>query len=404
MKSKGILHTRNYCNILDYLYKERDVSFDESSFNDIDAAVLGAFSYISFEEFEKNGVEYKPKTIAELSKDYLSYTTIDYMISLPDWMKKSVFLAMALLSGRRFSAKKVTAFKCILSEETKIQFAALNIKIDENISVIAFRGTDNTILGWREDFELACFDEVGSQKEALEFINECMKENPEDRFYVLGHSKGGNLALYGSCLCDDPSRIIKVISLDGPGLNKKMFESNEYKTIKNKLTHIIVKDDLIGRLLMHDKESYVVDAIPEHDFMMQHDIYNWRVDGKRFITVNETSEESDYLSKGFAEWLETEVSDVSMRSKIVDSLFQAQAKTEFTDPGKIIDDPMKFLSQMRKAIAKENKEERALLNKAVWSLVSVYIRIIPDELKAKKAKKNKKMEMMEADIDGKESW
>ncbi len=377
MAESKVFEPRDFKNIIDYVYQNGERKFTELEFNVLDNAVLSAFSYIPFEKFEKTNRDFKEKTLGEICQDYFSWIRLDYLSEhFPDWLRKSVFLAMAMFRSKRYADVVMTDFCFEFSEEENTQFGAFNVLLSDGTACTVFRGTDNSILGWREDFDLACYDSVKGQISAKNFLNRMMKKYPDRRFRVMGHSKGGNLAVYAACFVPKTriDRILRIYSNDGPGMNEKVFHSAGHDRIQNRITHIIVEEDIVGRLLVHERAEYVVLSGPKGNFPMQHDLYNWHVDDISFVKVERISPESKYLTDSVNEWLNAAMPDPSIREKLVTAIFEAQGKTGVTEVGTILENPKKFIVDFLREINTSEKSEKLLMTKVFLSLIRILIK------------------------------
>ncbi len=372
MAESELFQKKDYKNIIDYVYENGDVKFKDKEFNVLDNAVFSAFSYIPFELFEKTNEDFKEKKLSEICLDFFAWININYLIEhFPDWLRRSIFLAMSLFRKKRFANCKVTDFRYEFSEKESTQFGALNILLDDGTSAVIYRGTDNSILGWREDFNLACYESVRGQISAKKFTKEMMSKYPDKRFRIMGHSKGGNLAVYSACFLSKSKaeRVIRIYSNDGPGMNEKVFHSSGHDAIRDKITHLIVGEDIVGRLLCHEKAEYVVKSSPDKDFVMQHDLFNWHVDGDGFEKLSRISPESKYITDCINEWLNESIPDSQIREQLVKAMFEAEGKTGIQEAGVILANPKKFIVDFLRKTKELDKTERKLLTKAFTSLV-----------------------------------
>lgn len=162
-----------------------------------------------------------------------------------------------------------------------MQFSALTVRLPGEQLFVAFRGTDDTIVGWREDFNMCHMDEVPSQRMAAEYLNR-LDMTPDTALYVGGHSKGGNLAVWGAVHAEEGVRrhMAAVYSHDGPGFSEGTVQSDAYRTLSDRI-HILLPDDsLVGLLLEHDEEYAIVKS--NRKGLFQHDGLSWEVLGGRF--------------------------------------------------------------------------------------------------------------------------
>ncbi len=372
MAESELFQEKDFKNIIDYVYENGNVKFTEKAFNVLDNAVFSAFSYIPFELFEKPNEDFKEKKLSDVCLDFFAWININYLIEhFPDWLRRSIFLAMALFRKKRFANCKITDFRYEFSEKESTQFGALNILLEDGSSAIVYRGTDNSILGWREDFNLACYESVRGQISAKKFTKDMMSKFPDKPFRIMGHSKGGNLAVYSACFLSKSKaeRVIRIYSNDGPGMNENIFHSKGHDAIKEKITHLIVGEDIVGRLLCHEEAEYVVKSSPEKDFVMQHDLFNWHIEGDDFVKLSRISPESKYLTDCVNEWLNESIPDSKIRERLVEAMFEAEGKTGIQEAGVILANPKKFIMDFLRKTKELDKTERKLLTKAFTSLV-----------------------------------
>ena len=175
MAESVLFENKNFKNIIDYVYENGDRKFNELNFNVLDNAVFSAFSYIPFELFEKQNSAFKPKKLSELCLDFFAWINLNYLVEhFPDWLRRSIFLAMAMFRRKRYANCLVTDFSFEFSEKESTQFGALNILIEDGTASVVFRGTDNSILGWKEDFNLACYEAVRGQINVRKFLKKMM--------------------------------------------------------------------------------------------------------------------------------------------------------------------------------------------------------------------------------------
>lgn len=386
MAESVLFQSKDYKNIIDYVYENGDRKFNELNFNVLDNAVFSAFSYIPFELFEKQNSEFKPKKISELCLDFFAWINLNYITEhFPDWLRRTIFLAMAMFRRKRYANCLVTDFSFEFSEKESTQFGAFNILLEDGTASVVFRGTDNSILGWKEDLNLACYEAVRGQINARKFLKNMMNEFSDKRFRVMGHSKGGNLAVYSACLLPKAKmdRLIRIYSNDGPGLNESVFYSSAHDMIQDKITHIVVGEDIVGRLLCHEKAEYVVKSAPEKDYIMQHDIFNWHVDDLSFVKLERISPESQFITDSINSWLKVSVPDTMVRERLVQSLFEAEGKTGVDEVGTILKNPKKFILDFLRNTTGLDKKDKLLMTKAFMSLIMTMIKNYPAYLKDK---------------------
>lgn len=305
-------------NVFDYLKWRGDLSLEQSEFNEIDNLILSRFSYFPFDNIIK---ENEIVTIKELS-DRFQKKNIDEMRIL--W-EDDVNLFPALGKSNRFGGMLVTKYINKIDAEQEKQFSAITILMPDNTIYVSYRGTDNTIIGWKEDFNMSFKSHVASQIDSVKYLEEVAKQYP-NKLRVGGHSKGGNLAVYASVFVRDEvkDRIIKIYNNDGPGFSDEITQTIEYNQIIEKVHTFIPQSSVIGRLLNHEEKYTVVESTQKG--LMQHDLYSWQLLGNKFIHLDEVTNGSEFVDKTIKGWL----IDVGpkQREQVIDVLFEILNSTD----------------------------------------------------------------------------
>lgn len=385
---------KDFPNIWDYLYSYGNTSFKQLPFNVADNLVLACLTYIPWEKFEEPNESFKPLTLKHAVEDFLGWLRPDFLLHhYPDWCKKQLVVAAALLKSSRFASLKWTSFGFELSHEDNTQFGARAIDLGGDAKAVCFRGTDNSILGWKESLNLAIYPSVPGQVSAAKFLKEQRKNYPEKKFYVLGHSKGGNLAVYASSRLteEEAERVITVYSDDGPGLAKEIFDLDGHHRIQPKIIHIVPEYDVIGSLLLHEQITRIVKASPNNDFLNQHDLNNWHLNKDCLYQLDlaeKLEPNSELVSDSVNELLDTKLSDKKERERLVNALFNTVTERGVTEAGKVLENPNRFIRKFLLQFTKQDKLEKRKRRGFAFDL----IRVIRKNWFARlgKAKKNEK--------------
>ena len=295
--------------ILEYLKWRGDISFSQDRFNKIDALVLSRMIYLPFQKILRDGMTLKDV----LEKLLLSKRSLKKVI-----MEEDVELAKMLLTSERFYNLKMSNFVNNIDLEIEKQFSAVTVKIDNHTKIVVFRGTDNTVVGWKEDFNMSFQSHIPAQVEARNYLTYIMEKDNSD-ILVAGHSKGGNLAIYSSIFIDDmyKDRIVKIYNFDGPGFNEEVVSNTGYDKILDKIRTYIPQSAVVGLLLERNEKPYIISS--SEKYIMQHDIYSWNIDRTDFIYVDSLSKESSLLSENIKLWLSSV--SVEERKEFIDLLF-----------------------------------------------------------------------------------
>lgn len=204
-------------------------------------------------------------------------------------------------------------------DEKNMQFAAMKICIDENLNYIAFRGTDDTLTGWKEDFSIS-FEIVPSQKEASTYLDQVLDIKKQN--IVGGHSKGGHLAVYGAMMCNDTlkSCISKIYSNDGPGVCQELIDMRKYEMIKDKIIKIIPEFSVVGLLFEKLDNPQLKIVKSNNKGILQHDPLNWQVNCQTFVE-GKIINQAYVCNTIFDEWIGNV--DMKDRHVFVNDLFDA---------------------------------------------------------------------------------
>ncbi len=302
-------------NIIYYLKKYGQYTFEERPFSEVDSFVLSAVSYLMFELVLPSLDSKKPPVVvsslrSEFVLNRLVVNTMDERLNRKLWR--------LLIKSPRFCKMKIGYCREVMDEHAIEQFAAITCFLPDGRLHVCFRGTDLTLLGWKENFKMSYLDEIPAQADAVAYLNE-VASRTEGEIYVGGHSKGGNLAVYAAMRCDASarSRIVGVFNQDGPGFRTDIFQTEEYAAIADRVRKVIPCDDLVGMLLFHEQKVKIVKC--RGLFLLQHDPYNWAIgrDGA-FKSVSRKSAGSDVIDVTVKAWLD---SMEEKRPHFVDLLF-----------------------------------------------------------------------------------
>lgn len=282
----------------DYIRWYSDFSFYDKPFTDVDNLVLSMLAYYQFDLKKSDGKPAQLKRCIKNNADGDSFLT-------------------AVLESRRFGRMLVSDYVEIFDKKSTVQFAAMKFKIIDGLYYIAFRGTDNSIVGWREDF-MMCYKKVESQDRALNYLTSVIGD---DDYYVGGHSKGGHLALYGVCHLDDAKlkHVRHIYNNDGPGLCPEVCDVKLIERIRLRTTVIHPRYCVFGMFFAHDiPDTKIVKSA--NSGIMEHDLISWVVDGGELDTVEDFDPACLWIHDIADNWLK----DVAPqdREKFADTVFK----------------------------------------------------------------------------------
>ena len=306
-------------NVCDYVRWRGDLTLEQSEFNEIDNLILARFSYFPFDKIiEENEIV----TIKELSKRFSEQD----VTKLPILWKDDVELFPLMGNSKRFGGMLATKYINKIDAEQEKQFSAITVLMPNDTIYVSYRGTDNTIVGWKEDFNMSFKSHIASQISAKQYLEEIAKEYPSSKIIIGGHSKGGNIAVYAATFASKEvkDRIINVYNNDGPGFCEDVIETAEYQEILPRVHTYIPQSSIIGRLMNHKEKYTIVESVQKG--IMQHDLYSWQLLGKEFVTLKKLTNESEFIDKTIKDWLENV--EPEKREQVIDAVFEILNTTE----------------------------------------------------------------------------
>ena len=306
-------------NVCDYVRWRGDLTLEQSEFNEIDNLILARFSYFPFDKIIR---ENEIATIKELSRRFSNQD----VTKLPILWKEDVELFPLMGNSKRFGGMLATKYINKIDAEQEKQFSAITVLMPDGTIYVSYRGTDNTIVGWKEDFNMSFKSHIASQISAKQYLEEIAKEYPSSKIIIGGHSKGGNIAVYAATFASKEvkDRIINVYNNDGPGFCEDVIETAEYQEILPRVHTYIPQSSIIGRLMNHKEKYTIVESVQRG--IMQHDLYSWQVLGKEFVTLKKLTNESEFIDKTIKDWLENV--EPEKREQVIDAVFEILNTTE----------------------------------------------------------------------------
>jgi len=301
-------------NIIGYVQDETR-TFAERPLGSVDSLIFSQLSYLNFEGYMGSPEQDLP---AVLLKDLAAEANREPLCEGVRAFDRNVKLLQAIENSPRFSNIGVNWHICRIDTEREEQFSATTFLFGDGTAYVAFRGTDATLVGWKEDFNMAFSDAVPAQLASAEYLNLIGKKT-SGTLYVGGHSKGGNLAVYATMHCKDKirSRIAEVFSHDGPGFREGVFGSEEYARVKPYIRPTMPQSSIVG-MLLEQHESYSVVKSAQIG-IMQHDPFTWLIKDDDFHYLEELDSLALFNDKVIQTWLNA-MTD-SDRERFVDALF-----------------------------------------------------------------------------------
>lgn len=363
-------------NLLDYLDWRGDLTIDRDPFNEVDNLILAELSFVNF-----GGIVPETGEAVELQEAAEAYFArfpagekIDMGVLVPEVIPE---MLRRMAATPRFAHMKLSCFEDRLDNEQAVQFAALTVDTGDGGVYLAFRGTDDTLAGWKEDFRMACVPEIPAQGLAAAYIRRVAKQYPRKKLRLGGHSKGGNLAVWAALSAPERvrRRIVRVWSNDGPGFHEDILSLPENREMAKKIVTIIPQSSVVGLLLEHDEEYTVVESSEKG--LMQHDGFSWEVKGAAFLRLASVTRQGRHHDLVLKEWVRN--MPLEQREKFVEGLFAVLTASGAQTLTDLKEDSLKAAAAMVKAMKDMEKDTRDALHYAFRILVRSSWKVLSEE-------------------------
>lgn len=357
-------------NMIDYIKWRGDITFEQDPFNEVDNVILSELCYTNFEGIvPESDIEVKIPLSLVYEQFFEKYDRGE-LLQKKTSLKVAPFLMDELVNAKRFQNMYLTGYVNEIVDEEEFQFSAVTFLLDDGTYFVAYRGTDSTITGWKEDINMGYLYQTPGQKRALQYLNDNFKDK-DCRLRVGGHSKGGNFAVYAASFCDKQvqDRIITVYTNDGPGFRDEVVTSEGYNRILPKIYSIVPGSSVVGLLLENNLEHNVVRS--ENEGLSQHDIMSWNVYRNRFIRCERVGDNSVKLDKTLTGWLE-ELSEED-RKKFIDALFQPLEDANINTVDELGTLSLDNIKTLKNAIKNLTEEQHAILKGSMTKFLSVFL-------------------------------
>lgn len=306
-------------NLFDYIAWRGDLTLAQCGFNEIDGMILARLSYVPFEWVAD--MLHWPAAIGAVATALLSLPGIENKVTSAE----DVNLLRSLAESPRFCAMKLSAYENQLDLESQTQFSAITIQLDDALRYIAFRGTDRTLVGWKEDFNMTFVCPVPAQKLAAAYLAKIAGQT-KDMLILGGHSKGGNLAVYAAACCSPTiqARIQAVYNYDGPGFEQAILRMANYQAVSDRVNTFVPQSSIVGMLLEHE-EKYTIVHSTQKTGIWQHDVYSWQVQREHFSYLETVTNSSRFINSTLKAWLAQ--MNYTQREQFVDTCYVLLTQT-----------------------------------------------------------------------------
>lgn len=345
--------------LYDYLNWRGDLSFETVPPCEVDNLILSIISYIDFsgtvsDEFPQR----KPAALLTATRNYLraqSGIIKNLGLIIP---RETITLLVRASKTARFGLARPFCYVNRICDKEEKQFSAVSFMLPGGSTFVAFRGTDDTLVGWKENFNMSFMHPVPAQEEAVQYL-EYIAGHTEGNIYVGGHSKGGNLAVYAAVKASPvvKERIEAVYNNDGPGFDRDFIESEDYLAMRDRIHTLVPQSSVVGMMLEHEERYTVVKSTTTG--LLQHNGLTWAVMGGSFIKLDAIDDRSRLIDSSLKAWL-AEIS-AEDRERFVDELYEAVSATNAKTLSELSADKKKLV----KAWNAMDNEARAQLMRCI---------------------------------------
>lgn len=300
-------------DMLEYIRWRGDLSFADVPFGPVDGLIFSTLVYLRLEGIVPADTRY-PVPLQVAAEAFAALADTEERVR----SRNDLSLLQAAANAERFRDVRLCCYRSRLLEQEQTQFAAMGCMLTDGTVFLAFRGTDNTLVGWQEDFNMSFCDSVPAQRAAAAYVKEFADSWPV-LLRLGGHSKGGNLAVYAAAKQESmvQRRILGIYNLDGPGFTEAMLTDPGYLAMVPKIFTYIPESSVIGMLLEHEEAYSVIKS--RQIGLLQHEPYSWEVMGGDFVHVQEISEGNRFADRTIKNWIRDMTKEE--RETLVETIF-----------------------------------------------------------------------------------
>ncbi len=364
--------------IINYIEEYGDYTFSEKPFGEVDSLILCQFAYLKFDGLVP-GVDddAPPVSIRQVfeNRDY------DNLYGDERYREKNTELFLAMVHSRRFGSLKINYYVNQIELEKETQFSAVTFQPDEELYYIAYRGTDETIVGWKEDLNLAFSEPVPGQLMSVEYLEKSAGKIGKP-FYMGGHSKGGNFAVYAAMNCrqDIQDNIVIIFNHDGPGFRPEVREKGRFDKIENRIRQTVPHSSMVGMLLSSERNYRVVES--RNFGLAQHDPYSWLIEKDNFQIVKQIYSGRMFVDTTINDWI-LSLNQEQMRI-FVDTLYDVVKASEADNLIDFTANWKRSIQGIMSAIKNVDADTTKTMNDIMKALFEMLSQHTKEELQGKK--------------------
>ena len=299
-------------NLITYVQQYGAQTFEDKSLTDVDVLVLTEIAYLPFDEIVPKSCDVTEAiSLEQLGKEFEQIKEKQQELNPFMITSERIELLEVVSKSQRYKDIKVFGFMNDIDDELTKQFAAVCYQWEEESRWIIFRGTDESLTGWKEDFMMTYSDLIPAQTDAIEYLRK-QAELFSGSLNISGHSKGGNLSLYASAMQEETvqDRIKQIYCWDAPGVHRSILGTEGYQRVVSKAKRYIPQDSIVGLMLESQVPYHIIES--QGSGISQHSALMWNIEEDYFVELTELTRNSQLTDQTFKQWTEV-VSDEDLK-------------------------------------------------------------------------------------------
>ena len=351
-------------NIIDYMEWRGDVPLGACGFNEIDNIILSSITFVNLDGIVPRDIDAEPLSFEGAmrafervagERQYLGVLQPPYLLSI----------ARTAVKCPRYRDARLIGFVNEIDEEKRMQFGALTFLLDDGSIYVAFRGTDDTLVGWKEDMMMGFHYPIPAQTRAVEYL-ERVAATHTGVIRLGGHSKGGNIAMWAAAFCnaDTQNRIHLTYNNDGPGFLPEVVQMEQFKNVADRIVTFVPQSSVVGMLLEQSPVCHIIKSTQIG--ILQHDPMSWEVKGTHFVYLEKRSKSRAQADEKTKQWLYA--MEPQERQKVIETLFAVIESTGAKTLTDLSEAKLKNFSMIMKSLRSLDKETRTMMGHAMITL------------------------------------
>ena len=352
-------------NVFAYLKRFGELNLEERPFCEVDSLILSQFVYLKVDGMVPRLKENKEAVSIGMLYEHPKR---EQLFSDIRFARNNRKLFELMYKSKRFCNMQMNYYVNIVDEQIETQFCAMLITLESNYHYIAFRGTDETIVGWKEDFCMAFTRPIPSQDYSVIYVTQ-IADRIKGKLSLGGHSKGGNLAVYAALRCprDVADRIRRIYSFDGPGFRPEVLRSDRYVRMRKRICKVIPQSSIVGMVLQNKEKCKIVKSTAAG--VWQHDPYTWMIKDGDFVCIKSLHRGSRVRDRALNEWILSMTQEQLHR--FVDNLFDLFYASMAQDLIALEMDRKKSIRNMMEAYKEMDTSEKRFMIHIIGKLLLI---------------------------------